>query len=279
MSNQNNFWASNLKFLRARKKLNQDDLANQLGIKRSKLNAHENGRTKNPPVEDLIKFSGFFRMSIDTLLTVDLANLSELKIRELEAGNDIYVSGRNIRILATTVDPQNRENVELVPVKAKAGYLAGYADPEFIGSLPVFHLPQLDPQRKFRMFPTEGDSMLPVPEGAFVIGEFVQDWNGLKDRVPCVVVATDGISFKMVSNRIQENKTFLLESLNPVHSPYIVDAHEVLEIWKFNSYFTDILPEPSSLEQLTHSVHEIKVNIRKLIKEGDLTTKEKNDTH
>ncbi|HLU90322.1 MAG TPA: helix-turn-helix transcriptional regulator, partial [Cyclobacteriaceae bacterium] len=64
MNNQNNFWASNLKFLRARKKLNQDDLANQLGIKRSKLNAHENGRTKNPPVEDLIKFSGFFRMSI-----------------------------------------------------------------------------------------------------------------------------------------------------------------------------------------------------------------------
>lgn len=265
MSNQNNFWASNLKFLRARKKLNQDDFANQLGIKRSKLNAHENGRTKNPPVEDLIKFSGFFRMSIDTLLKVDLGSLPELKVRELEAGNDIYVSGKNIRILATTVNPQNKENVELVPVKAKAGYLAGYADPEFIGSLPIFHLPQLDPQRKFRMFPTEGDSMLPVPEGAFVIGEFVQDWNALKERVPCIIVANDGISFKMVSNRIQENRTFLLESLNPVHSPYIVDAGDVLEIWKFHSYFTDILPEPASLEQLTHSVHEIKVNIRKLM--------------
>jgi len=265
MSIQNNFWAPNLKFLRARKKLNQDDLANQLGIKRSKLNAHENGRTKNPPVEDLIKFSGFFRMNIDTLLKVDLASLPELKVRELEAGNDIYVSGRNIRILATTVNPQNKENVELVPVKAKAGYLAGYADPEYIGSLPVFHLPHLDPQRKYRMFPTEGDSMLPVPEGSFVIAEFVQDWNSIKDRVPCIIVATDGISFKMVSHRTQENRTFLLESLNPVHSSYMVDAHDVLEIWKFHSYFTDILPEPSSLEQLTQSVHEIKVNIRKLM--------------
>src|SRR5690606_39459595 len=184
-------------------------------------------------------------MSIDTLLKVDLASLPELKVRELEAGNDIYVSGRNIRILATTVDPQNRENVELVPVKAKAGYLAGYADPEYIGSLPVFHLPQLDPQRKFRMFPTEGDSMLPVPEGAFVIGEFVQDWNGLKDRVPCILVATDGISFKMVSNRIRENRSFHMESLNPVYNPYDVDVRDVLEIWKFHSYFTDTLPEPS----------------------------------
>lgn len=106
MINQNNFWASNLKFLRTRKKLNQNDLANKLGIKRSKLNVHENGQTKNPPVEDLIKFSNFFRMSIDTLLKVDISSLSELKIRELEAGNDLYVSGKNIRILATTINPQ-----------------------------------------------------------------------------------------------------------------------------------------------------------------------------
>lgn len=109
--------------------------------------------------------------------------------------------------------------------------------------------------------------MLPVPEGAFVIGEFVQDWNSIKERVPCILVATDGISFKMVSNRIKENRTFLLESLNPVHSSYFVDVRDVLEIWKFHSYFTDILPEPSSLEQLTHSVHEIKVDLRKLMTE------------
>lgn len=274
MINPNVFWASNLKFLRIRKKMSQDDLANKLDIKRSKLNAHENGHSKNPPVEDLLKFSDFFRMSIDTLLKVDLSKLSELKLRDLEAGNDVYVAGANIRILATTVNADNRENVELVPVKAKAGYLAGYSDPDYISSLPVFYLPQLDPGRKYRMFPTEGDSMYPVPEGAFVVAEFVQDWNSIKNRVPCIVVTREeGVSFKLVSNRIKTERTLLLESMNPVYDPYSVAVQDVLEIWKFHSYFTDTLPEPgSTLEQLSQSVHEIKVNLRKLVKGGPSTT-------
>ena len=41
------------------------------------------------------------------------------------------------------VDSKNRDNIELVPVKAKAGYTAGYNDPEFISSLPTFQLPFL----------------------------------------------------------------------------------------------------------------------------------------
>src|SRR5690606_10377652 len=207
------------------------------------------------------------RMSIDTLLKVDLTRLSELKLRDLEAGNDVYLSGGNIRILATTVSPDNRENVELVPVKAKAGYLAGYSDPDYISRLPVFHLPQLDPGRKYRMFPTEGDSMYPVPEGAFVIAEFVQDWNSIKEKTPCIVLTKEeGISFKLVSNRIREERSLLLESMNRAYNPYAVSIGDVLEIWKFQSYFTDTLPEPgSTLEQLSQSVHEIKENLRELV--------------
>jgi len=51
--------------------------------------------------------------------------------------------------------------------------------------------------------------MLPVPEGALVIGEFVQDWNSIKDRIPCILVATDVISFKMVSNRSKKIELFV----------------------------------------------------------------------
>ncbi|KEO73815.1 XRE family transcriptional regulator [Anditalea andensis] len=266
MDNQNVFWAANLKFLRMRRKYSQDEMAEKLGIKRSKLNAHENGHTKNPPLDDLMRLSSFFKMSIDTLIRVDLSKLSELKIRDLEAGNDVYITGSNIRVLATTVNQNNLENVELVPIKAKAGYLAGYSDPDFISKLPAFHLPQLDTDRKFRMFPTEGDSMLPVPEGAFVIGEFVQDWNTLKKGVPCIVVTREeGISFKLVSNLLEEKKVLRLESLNSLYSPYEVEVQEVLEIWKFHSYYTDTIPEPeSSLQQLTQQVHEIKLSLRKL---------------
>jgi transcriptional regulator with XRE-family HTH domain len=270
MKSQDFFWATNIKHLRNRKKMSQDDLAEQLGISRSKLNAHENGQSRNPTVEDLIKFSEFFKMSIDSLIKVDLSKLSELKIRELEAGNDVYVTGSKIRILATTVDARNRENIELVPVKAKAGYLAGYSDPDFISKLPSFHLPQLPRDRKYRMFPTTGDSMYPVPENAFVIGEYVEDWTTLKDETPCIVITREeGIVFKLVSNRMAEDKTLLLASLNVDYAPYRVPVGEVLEIWLFRSYLSDAMPdEGASMQQLARTVSEIKSDLKKLMGKG-----------
>ncbi|MGC4057856.1 MAG: helix-turn-helix transcriptional regulator, partial [Chitinophagaceae bacterium] len=113
MSHQKIFWAENVKFLRQRKKMSQEAMAETLGISRSKLNAHENGHTVNPPVEDLIRISEFFKISIDSLL-MQMAKLGELKLRELEAGNDVYTAGKNIRVLAITVNKDNKENIEYV---------------------------------------------------------------------------------------------------------------------------------------------------------------------
>src|SRR5215217_3350860 len=114
------FWATNLKYLRNRRGMSQDELSAKLEITRVKLNSHENGMAKNPTAEDLVRFSAFFGFSIDNLLKVDLTKLSELQLKELEAGNDIYATGTKIRVLATTVDNDNNDNIELVPVKAKA---------------------------------------------------------------------------------------------------------------------------------------------------------------
>src|SRR3546814_6005241 len=44
----------------------------------------------------------------------------------------------SVRVLSITVDGDDKENIELVPVKASAGYLNGYADPEYIAELPKF---------------------------------------------------------------------------------------------------------------------------------------------
>jgi hypothetical protein len=89
---------------------------------------------------------------MDTLVRVDLTALSESQLSELENGFDVYVRGSRLRILATTVDLANRDNIELVGEKAKAGYKRGYADPEYIRELPVFQLPFLSSERKYRTF-------------------------------------------------------------------------------------------------------------------------------
>jgi len=268
MEKQTVFWSTNLRHLRNRKKWSQDELAERLDITRSKLNAHENGKTLNPTAEDLVTFSNFFKMSIDSLLKIDMRNLSELKIRELESGNDGYAMGTKLRVLATTVDDKNRENIEFVPIKAKAGYLAGHSDPEFIASLPRFTMPHLPQNRTYRMFPTTGPSMLPIPENSLVIAEFVQDWLSIKNDTLCILILKSSghdFVFKQVENQIRDHRRLVLKSLNEEFKPYEVMVGDVLEIWKYVSYVSDAVPAGNiSMGQIAQSLREIKVDIAKM---------------
>lgn len=131
------FFNNNLKFLRTRLKQSQQQLADNLGIKRTQLASYELGNT-TPPIEPLMRMADFFKFTVDTVLTVDLAKLGELHLRQLEAGEDVYISGGRLRVLATTVNSDNKENIELVPIKARAGYTAGYNDPQYIQKLLFF---------------------------------------------------------------------------------------------------------------------------------------------
>jgi transcriptional regulator with XRE-family HTH domain len=268
MSKMNrSFWSSNLRYLRKRKALSQDEMAFTLGISRSKLNAHENGQTINPTVEDLLNFSSYFKFSIDNLIKVDMTKLSETRLRELEAGNDIFTTGTQLRILATSVNAQNKENIEFVSQKAKSGYLSGYSDPEYINKLPVFNMPHLPQNRKFRMFPTTGDSMFPIPENALVIGKYVEDWNGIKDGTPCIIITSeDGIVFKIVTNKIKQDRKLLLSSLNSLYQPYEIAVENVVEIWEFVNYISDTIPQAEvPIQELSKNMHEFKMVLKKLM--------------
>jgi transcriptional regulator with XRE-family HTH domain len=262
-TSQKLFWAENLKFLRNRKKQSQDDLANSLGLTRAKLNSHENGLSKNPPLEDLIKIADYFKIAVDTLLKINLAKIGELRLRELESGNDIYISGGKIRVLSITVNSEDRENIEFVPKKAKAGYMAGFNDPDFIAQLPKFSLPHLPQNKTYRMFPTEGDSMLPIPENCLVIAEYVADWNMLRDT-PCIVImkSEQTFLFKMVS-LIEANQSLLLHSLNPEYKDREVWVGDVLEVWRYHSHITDVIPSDDGIgQQILNYVREIRFDVK-----------------
>jgi len=239
------FFHSNIKYLRLRAKMSQEELANLLDLKRITLQALESGKTKNPTINDLVKFAGYFKIAVDSLLKIDLMKLGELKLRELQAGNDVYMTGSQVRILAITVDKNNLENTEYVPVKAKAGYLAGYNDPEFIAGLPKFSLPNL-PTGTFRMFPTSGDSMLPIPENSDIIAQYVQDWTSLKPNTPCIVILKGDQDFVFKLVTIGDDHNVLLKSTNKAYAPYQVKAEDILEVWEYYKHQTDTLPEPAT---------------------------------
>jgi transcriptional regulator with XRE-family HTH domain len=261
------YFATNIKFLRKRRGRTQDDVASALQMKRPTLSGYENG-VAQPGIEALVAFSGYYNISLDTMLKIDLTQLSGSQLGELERGYDAYIKGSNLRVLTTTVTPDNRENIELVNEKARAGYTTGYADPEFIGDLPLFNLPFLSRNRKYRTFQLKGDSMLPIPDKSWVTGEYLHDWHDIKSGKAYIILTTgDGIVFKVVENSIEKNGMLVLYSLNPLYEPYEVHINDVREIWRFVHYISDELPEPVLPEkQLLRTVATMKQDLYQLKK-------------
>ncbi len=259
------FFGPNIKLLRSRRGRSQEETAIGLDVKRSSWSGYENGSAE-PSLDLLVRISGYFRVSLDRLLKDDLTQLSESQLGILERGGDVDLSGRRLRVLSTTVDNGDRENIELVNHKAKAGYALGYADPEYISVLPTFQMPFLSRDRKYRTFQTSGDSMPPVGEGAWVTGEYVQNWQTLRDGQPYIIITKeDGIVFKVVYNQLKTTGTLLLCSTNPVYQPYEVPISEVLEIWKFVHFISHEMPEPNlSRDELSKSVLDLRKEVGQL---------------
>jgi len=248
---------SNIKFLRKKKGLTQQQFADQLGIKRSLVGAYEEERA-DPKYDLLKKIALFFDISIDDFINETINE----KWAPKPKGNPA-----NLRVLSISVDKDDNENIELVPLKASAGYLNGYADPEYVGKLPKFYLPMFN-QGTYRAFEIKGDSMLPLVSGTVIIGEYVENWGDVKAGETYVVISkSDGVVYKRIGNKFKENKKLKLVSDNPVYEPYEISGEDVLEIWKAKGYISTHLPLPApepTLESLTSMMAQMQRSISNL---------------
>jgi transcriptional regulator with XRE-family HTH domain len=206
----------NLKYLRKLRGWTQEEFAARLGIKRSLLGAYEEERAE-PRLEVLETISDMFKLTLDELLRKELS--------ESKSGN--YLSKRRAQKLVAASN-----DIQLVPVKAAAGYLAGYADPEFLDELNTFTLPMLAPGN-YRAFEIVGDSMLPTPSGSVIVGEKVDDMEEVKSNQTYIVVSrNEGIVYKRVVKNNKSRTKLTLISDNTAYQPYHVNTDDVLEVWK-----------------------------------------------
>ena len=205
----------NLKYLRKLRGWTQEEFATKLQIKRSLLGAYEEERAE-PRIEVLETVGEMFKLTLDELLLKDLADTK---------GN--YLAKRRAQKLAAGTN-----EIQFVPVKAAAGYLAGYADPEFIDELNTFTLPMLAPGQ-YRAFEIVGDSMLPTPSGSIIVGEKIDDINDVKNNFTYIVVSrNEGIVYKRVMKNNRTKNKYTLVSDNPTYQPYQVNGEDILEVWK-----------------------------------------------
>lgn len=205
----------NLKYLRKLRGWTQEEFASKLRIKRSLLGAYEEERAE-PRIDVLEVVCDIFKLTLDDILRKDLSD-----------NKSNYIAKRRAIKLAS-----GRPDIPFVPVKAAAGYLAGYADPEFIDELNTFTLPMLS-GGNYRAFEIIGDSMLPTPSGSVIVGEKVDSMEALKNDTPCIVVSrNEGIVYKRVQKNGRTKSKLTLISDNPTYHPYTVNAEDVLEMWQ-----------------------------------------------
>lgn len=254
---------NNIKMLRKRKGRTQDEVAFAMNMKRSTLSGYENG-VAQPGLNVLMQFSEYYDISLDMLVKANLSLLSDEQLSQLNATKDSFIAGSELRVLATTVDEENEENIELVSEKAKAGYVAGYADPDYIKVLPTFKLPFLSKQKKYRTFQISGDSMLPIPDGSYVTCEYVQDWNHIRNHHAYVILTKeDGVVFKVLENKIKESGKLVLHSLNSLYLPYELEVDEIKEVWKFVNYISSEVPESNKeKDRLAGEVQQLKLQVK-----------------
>ena len=205
----------NLKHLRKLRGWTQEEFAAKLRIKRSLLGAYEEERAE-PRIDVLEIVSDIFKLTLDELLLKDLGE---------SKGN--YLAKRRAQKLAA-----GSHEIQFVPVKAAAGYLAGFADPEFLDELNTFTLPMLAPG-SYRAFEIVGDSMLPTQSGSVIVGEKVEDLEDLKNNNTYIVISrNEGIVYKRMMKNARAKNKYTLISDNTAYQPYNISAEDVLEVWK-----------------------------------------------
>jgi transcriptional regulator with XRE-family HTH domain len=265
--------STNIRTLRKQMGYTQEQFAERINIKRSLLGAYEEGRA-DPRLNNLQNMATEFGITVDLLLTRDLSRMSREEIQKL-ARKEAAAPKERLKVLSITVDKNDRENIELVPQKAAAGYLNGFADPEYLEDLPRFQLPMLPQTGTYRAFEISGDSMLPLPSGAIIIGQYVDSVQDVRDGKTYVFVTSkEGVVYKR-AYRNEKGSSLTLVSDNTAYDPFIVDLSEVLEIWEAKAYISMQFPTPDnlpaeggkpdlSLEKLAGLVMELQTEVIKL---------------
>lgn len=256
--------ANRIRTLRKAAGWTQQALADALGLKRSALGAYEEGRAE-PKLATLVALSKHFGMSLDAFVLGD--SEEDRKMRR--------VVGGDLRVLSVHVDAgSDRERVAIVPVRAAAGYLTGYGDSEFMEGLAHFNLPvkELAQEVTYRMFQIQGDSMLPIPDGSYVLAHYEENWSKAGGMRPYIVITREqGVVFKRVENRLDTHGDYLLISDNPTVASYPVQPEDVVEMWRARAYLAFDWPTPAfaGMERMQGTLDQVRAELRAIQKKLD----------
>ncbi|MDB9090182.1 S24 family peptidase, partial [Parabacteroides distasonis] len=133
-------------------------------------------------------------------------------------------------------------NVPLVNQYAYAGYLCGYADAEYIETLPTIpFIVDHEAHGHYIAFEVRGDSMNDGTEESYLEGDRLlcreikrELWIDSKLHIrkwDFVIVHKEGVLIKRIVEHNVENGTITVHSLNPIYPDKVISLAEVYQIF------------------------------------------------
>lgn len=155
----------------------------------------------------------------------------------------VSLPGMNTQILTVTLGQDGKQNTELVPVHAQAGYTRQYNEAVFLEQLRPYRVPSFE-QGTYRAFEVSGDSMEPTINHAdIVVASFVDNWRLLEPNAVYVVVTFESVMLKRIPHRITDpSKEVMLMSDNPDVKPYSLDVSDIQQLWRVQGYISRYIP-------------------------------------
>lgn len=143
---------------------------------------------------------------------------------------------------ANPFTPHARAGIPLVSQYAYAGYLGGYGDPEYVGTLPTIDFtPDREMTGNWLAFEVKGDSMDNGSKESYVEGEIVicreverEYWRDSRlfiNKRDFVIVHEEGILIKRITEHNLDTHTITIHSLNPMYPDRTLNLEHVKQIF------------------------------------------------
>jgi transcriptional regulator with XRE-family HTH domain len=257
------FLAKNLRFLRKRLSMTQEEMASDLDLKKSTYASYENEEGNTPPAKTLYTIAQKFDVTMESLFEVDYTALRDQ--------DTLRISDREI-YFPVSVDLTGTELIDVVPAtyRAQAGYLSEFSDPAYIRSLPKINwdLGTYEAGSK-RIFQIAGDSMLPIPSQSFILG-VRKNYEELVNDQAYIVVTQNDILFKRIK---KEGETIHLISDNSLYPPQQVKADDVLQYWKALKAIIDLPVKPAlSVYDMQETLQDTNEKVNRVLRKLDEIT-------
>ena len=206
--------SSQLKKLRAKKGYTLREVAAKLNIPFGTYSGYERYENRRIPANVL----------------QGIANLFETTTEFLESGAVDFHATNPLIIHVDSYTKQDR--IAYVPFAAQAGYVKHYNEVSYLSHLATYSLPNFI-NGTYRMFPVEGDSMIPTYQsGDILICQYVEQCKHIKDGECYVIVSTEGICVKRCINAIQKRGAIIIESDNNDYKPDVIPVEAIREVWQ-----------------------------------------------